>query len=118
MEKPLGHYFNVWSPYYQATQCKSDSVLTNPIEKDGEQGWLMKENFMAPFLNGWGSTASKLQSHWKETVYFLPLKFPEIPGTDLTDLIWFEGCKTELNLEPPSGFEQGTPGLGIQHLNH
>ena len=21
MEKPLGHYFQVWSPYYQAAQC-------------------------------------------------------------------------------------------------
>ena len=29
-----------------------------------------------------------------------------------------EGCKTELTLEPPSGFEPGTPGLEIQHLNH
>ena len=24
----------------------------------------------------------------------------------------------ESTLKPPSGFEQGTPGLGIQHLNH
>ena len=24
----------------------------------------------------------------------------------------------ESTLNPPSGFEQGTPGLGIQHLNH
>ena len=26
--------------------------------------------------------------------------------------------QTESTLEPPSGFEHGTPGLGIQHLNH
>ena len=25
---------------------------------------------------------------------------------------------TESTLEPPSGFEYGTIGLGIQHLNH
>ena len=29
-------------------------------------------NFMAP-LYGWGSTASRLQSHYEEAVYFLPL---------------------------------------------
>ena len=28
-----------------------------------------------------------------------------------------EGWKTESNLKPPSGFEHGTPGLGIQRLN-
>ena len=29
-----------------------------------------------------------------------------------------EGWKAELTLEPVSGFEPGTPGLGIQHLTH
>ena len=35
-------------------------------------------------------------------------------------LIWstLEGWKAESTLEPPSGFEQRTPGFGIQHLNH
>ena len=87
MEKPLGRYFQVQSPYYQVAQCnqktpisissrwqvrsekakkgyastlittttsihlpepvstdltiKSDLVLTNPIGKDGVQGWSM-----------------------------------------------------------------------------
>ena len=41
-------------------------------------------------------------------------KFPEIPGTWSTS----KGWKAELTLEPPSGFEHGTPELGIQHLNH
>ena len=27
MEKPLGHYFQVWSPYYQTAQCNQ----TTPI---------------------------------------------------------------------------------------
>ena len=31
-----------------------------------------KQNFIAPFY-GWGSTASRLQSHCEEIVYFLPL---------------------------------------------
>ena len=38
-----------------------------------------------------------------------------VSGTHLTDLKW---SKTKSTLEPPSGFEQGTPGLGIQHLHH
>ena len=38
---------------------------------------------MAPSY-GWGSTASRLQSHY-EVVYFLP-KFQDIPGTHLIDL--------------------------------
>ena len=29
-----------------------------------------------------------------------------------------EGWKAESTLEPHSGFERGTPGSGIQHLNH
>ena len=29
-----------------------------------------------------------------------------------------ERWKAESTLEPPSGFEHGTPGLGIQRLNH
>ena len=32
----------------------------------------VKKNFMVPFY-GWGSTASRLQSHIEEAVYFLPL---------------------------------------------
>ena len=31
-----------------------------------------QKNFMTPFY-GWGSTAARLQSHYEETVYFLPL---------------------------------------------
>ena len=29
-----------------------------------------------------------------------------------------KGCKAESTLQPPGGFELGTPGLGIQRLNH
>ena len=55
---------------------------------------------MAPF-NGWGSTASRLEPRRGGSLLFTT-KFPEIPGN------------AELTLEPPSGFEHGTPGLGIQ----
>ena len=64
---------------------------------------------------GWGSTASRLQSHYEETVYFLALN----PQKFLV-LIWStsERWKAELTLEPLSWFEHATPGLGIQHLNY
>ena len=41
-------------------------------------------------------------------------KFPDIPGTHLIDLVRMKVC--ESTLEPPSGFEHSTPGLGIQHF--
>ena len=53
-------------------------------------------------------------SHFEETVYFLPLSYKK-----LVVLIWStsQGWKAESTLEPPSGFEHGTTGLGIQRLN-
>ena len=75
---------------------------------------LFLKNFMAPFY-GWGSTISRLQSHYEETVYFLPLLLQEY-------LIFIssisEGCEVKSTLEPLSNFDPGTPGLGIQRLNH
>ena len=69
---------------------------------------------MAPFY-GWCSTASRLQSHYKEAVYFIPLSSEEF-----LVLLWLtlRGWKTESTLEPPSGFEHRTPGLRIQCLYH
>ena len=43
-------------------------------------------------------------------------KFPEIPGTHFTDIRRMKGA--ESNLEPPRGFEPGTPGLGIPGPKH
>ena len=54
-------------------------------------------------------------SHFEEAVYFLPLSSQTFL---LLILPTSEGWKAELTLEPPSGFEHGTPGLGIQCLNH
>ena len=54
-------------------------------------------------------------SHFEEAVYFLPLSSQTFL---LLILPTSEGWKAELALEPPSGFEHGTPGLGIQCLNH
>ena len=63
---------------------------------------------------GWGSTASRLQPLQGGSLLFT-IQFPKIPGTHFIDL---ERMKAESNLEPPSGFERRTPGLGIQRLNH
>ena len=51
---------------------------------------------MAPFY-GWGSTVSRLQSNYEETVDFLPLD----PHNYLVPIqSASEGWKTELTLEP------------------
>ena len=65
---------------------------------------------MAPFY--WsGSTASGLQIHYEETVYYWPLNSQKflVP-------IWSTsvGGKVKSTLEPPSGFESRIFGLGIQ----
>ena len=54
-------------------------------------------------------------SHFEKAVYFLPLSSQKFLVLILSTL---EGWKAESTLKPPSGFEHGTPGLGIQHLNH
>ena len=43
-----------------------------------------QKNFMAPFY-GWGSTASRLQPLQGGSLLFT-IQFPEIPGTNFTDL--------------------------------
>ena len=45
-------------------------------------------------------------------------KFPEIPGTHLIDFGTTLDLGPESTLEPPNGFEHGTPGSEIQRLNH
>ena len=60
---------------------------------------LLKKNLIATFY-GLGSSVSRLQSHYEETVYFLPLKSPGVMSTRLIDL-----GNAESALESPSGFE-------------
>ena len=67
---------------------------------------------MDPFY-GWDSTASRLQSHFREAIYFLPLSSQKFLAVILSTS---EGWKAESTLEPTSGFEQEVPGLGIQRL--
>ena len=54
-------------------------------------------------------------SHFEEAVYFLPFSSQKFLVLILSTS---EGWKAESTLESPSGFEHGTRGLGIQHLNH
>ena len=54
-------------------------------------------------------------SHFKGAVYFLPFSSQKFLVLILSTS---KGWKAESNLEPPSGFERRTPGLGIQRLNH
>ena len=55
------------------------------------------------------------KSHFEEAVYFLPLSSQK---SLVLTLSTSEGQKAESTLEQPSSFEHGTPGLGIQRLNH
>ena len=62
-----------------------------------------------------GVQLSQGHSQFEEAVYFLPFSSQNLLVLTLSTS---EGWKAESTLEPPSGFEQGTPGLVIQHLNH
>ena len=70
------------------------------------------KNFMAPFY-WWTSTASRLEPLWEGNLLFTT-KFPEFLVFILSIT---EGGKAESTLEPPSGFEHGTPGLQIQQIS-
>ena len=54
-------------------------------------------------------------SHFKGTVSFITLSSQIFLVLILSTL---EEWATESTLEPPTGFDHETPGLGIQHLNH
>ena len=70
-----------------------------------------KKKLYSPF--GWGSTASRLQSHYEETVCFLPVSSQEflvlISSTS-------EGWKAESTLEPPSGLNDNLVFLTFLNL--
>ena len=62
-----------------------------------------------------GVQLSERQSHYEETVYFLP-----VSPQEFLVLIYAtpEQQNAELTFEPPSCFEPRTPVLGIQRTNH
>ena len=49
-------------------------------------------------------------SHFEEAIYFLPLSSEKFL---VLILLASEGWEDKPTLEPPSGFERKTPGLGI-----
>ena len=53
--------------------------------------------------------------HFEEAFYLITLSSQKFLVLILSTS---EEWKGESALEPPNGFERGTPGLGIQHLNH
>ena len=69
-----------------------------------------KKNFMATFYR-WGSTGSMVEPLRGGSLLFTTKFLVIILSTS-------KGWRAESNLEPPSGFEHRTPGLGIQRLNH
>ena len=70
------------------------------------------KKIMSPFMD----EVQLFQSYRATTKGFtLPLSPQKIMVLISSTSEWL---KAELILEPPSGFEPGTPELGIQHLNH
>ena len=57
----------------------------------------------------------KARGHFEEALNFLPLSYQKLSVLILSTS---ERWKAESTLEPPSRFEHGTPGLGIQRLNY
>ena len=48
MEKPLGHYFQVWSPYYQMAKCNQKTPIPKFIisaDDIGAQMWFYIQDF-------------------------------------------------------------------------
>ena len=62
-----------------------------------------------------GVQLSQGYSHFEEAVYFLPFSSQKVLVLILSTS---EGWEAESTLEPPSGFDHGTRGLGMQRLNH
>ena len=54
------------------------------------------------YFYGWVSTASRLQGHYEETVYFLPLDFQKVQVLIRSISV---GRKVEMTLKPLSGFK-------------
>ena len=79
------------------------------------------QNLLPPFKNKGGVQTMFMDGvqlpqgldHFEKAVYFLPLTSQKCLVLILSTS---KGWKAESTLEPPSSFENRTPGLGIQHL--
>ena len=75
---------------------------------------VFKKNYIWPLFMD-GVQLPQGYRHFEKAVYFLPFSSQKFLALILSTL---EGWKAESTLEPRSGFEHGTSGLGIQCLNH
>ena len=74
---------------------------------------VLKKKLWPLFMDG--VQMPQCYSHFEEAVYFLPFSSQKLLLLILLTSDWWKAKST---LEPPCGFEYGTPGLGIQRLNH
>ena len=72
------------------------------------------KNFHGPFYK-LSSTASRLQSHYEELIYFYPLGPRKYLALILSTS---EEKKAESTMEPTRGTEIGTPDMVTQRPNH
>ena len=83
-------------------------ILANPLLN-------FNFKFYGPLFFKDGVQLRQGYSDFEEAVYVLPFSSQKFLVLILSSSeVW----KAESTLEPPSGFEHGTPGLGIQRLNH
>ena len=94
---------------------KQKKTIIAPLSREIMNKWKknLKKNLWPLFMDG--VQLPQGYSHFEEAVYFLPLSPQKFLVLTLSNS---EGWKAKSTLEPPSGFEHGTPGLGIQCLSH
>ena len=103
------------SHYYVENKKKSKLLSFNCFYTEYKNSYhIWKKIFYGPFFMD-GVQLPQRYSHFEEAIYFLPFSSQKFLVLILSTS---EGWKAESTLEPPSGFEHGTPGLGIQCLNH
>ena len=89
---------------------KQQWSLRHPMECSRSRN---SSSFLWPFF---GSTASRLDSHYTETLFFTT-KSPEIPRIYSFDWPWKDE-RLNWPCSHPVVLILGTPGMGIQCLNH
>ena len=98
--------YNLWRPVRETLSWHLN-IWKVKFDYFKKRAFKAKSSFMIPFY-GWGSSASRLKSHYEQTVYFLPLS-----AQTFLVLIWStsEEWKAESTLEPLCGFELRTIGF-------
>ena len=108
----IENFNEIFYSYFSENHGKVDNITDNK-KWANTKNLKKKTTFIAPFY-GLGSTASQLEPLRGDSLLFTT-KLQKFLVLILSTL---EGWKADSTLELPSGFEYGTPGLGIQRLNH